>query len=225
LRRSSSIGLSEQQVKAMFNVKLQGLSGFKNGIAAASKNVKIIVDAELQSASADFVSGARRDTPIDQGSLKRSISYFKQREFEYSVIAQIFYSPFIEFGTKGKYRPIPGTEAIAAAFKGYKGGNFQQMLKAIAAWVKRKGIAGRFSVKTRRRIGSKATQQSEDLKAAWPIALSILRNGINPHPYFFKQSEIVWPKMVERIKRQIETATKVSVILPGDIKRPKIVTI
>ena len=209
----------------MFKVKLEGLNGLKAEFAAASKNVKTITDAELQAGAAEFVAGARRDAPIDQGALKGSISYYKEGELNYPIVAQKFYAPFMEFGTKGKYRPIPGTEAIAAAFKGYKGGDFQTLLRMIAAWVKRKGIAGRFSVKTRRRVGSNSTQQAEDLSAAWPIAISILRNGVKPHPFFFKQQEVVWPKMVERIKRQLESSTKVSVILPGDIRRPKIVTI
>lgn len=209
----------------MFKVKLEGLNGLKAEFAAASKEVKAITDAELQAGAAEFVSGARRDAPIDQGALKGAISYFKEADLRYPVVAQKFYAPFMEFGTKGKYKPIPGTEAIAAAFKGYKGGDFQQLLVAIARWVKRKGIAGTYSVKTRRRTGSKINQLAEDYRAAWPIAISILRNGIKPHPFFFKQQEIVWPKMVENIRRQLESKTKVSVILPGDIRRPKIITV
>jgi hypothetical protein len=141
------------------------------------------------------------------------------------IVAQKFYAPFMEFGTKGKYTPIPGTEEIAAQFKGYKGGDFMNLLRMIVRWVRRKGLTGTYSVKTQRRKGSKINQFAEDYSAAWPIALSILKNGINPHPYFFKQGDVVWPQMISRMQKALQKETKVSVILPGDIKRPNITTI
>lgn len=209
----------------MFKVQLQGLNKLKAEFVSIDKKIFTITDNELNAAAADFVAGARRDAPVDQGALKGAISYYKEAPLFYPIIAQKFYAPFMEFGTKGKYTPIPGTEQIAAAFKGYKGGDFQELLRMIVRWVARKGISGRYSVKTRKRLGSKVDKYAEDYAAAWPIALSVLRNGIKPHPFFFKQQQVIWPKLVEQIKRQLESLTKVSVILPGDIKRPKIVTI
>lgn len=209
----------------MFKATLTGINGVKAEFASIAKQMPVIVDNELQAGAAEFVAGARRDAPVDQGALKGAITYYKEAEMLYPIVAQKFYAPFMEFGTKGKYLPIPGTEAIAAQFKGYKGGDFQELLKMIVRWVARKGISGRFSVKTKKRVGNKLDKYAEDYAAAWPIALSILKNGVKPHPYFFKQQEVVWPKMVEQIKRQLENLTKVSVILPGDIKRPKIITI
>lgn len=50
-------------------------------------------------------------------------------------------------------------------------------VNAILYWVKRKGLAGTFSVKTRRRLGSQATRDKEDLAAAWAIARHIAKNG------------------------------------------------
>ena len=209
----------------MVKVELKGIKETQRQFAGAPANIKKIVSAEIQSAAAEWVAGARRDVPIDQGALKGSISYFMRTDLQAEIVAQKFYAPFMEFGTKGKYKAIPGTEAIAQQFKGYKGGDFQEFLRMITRWAKRKGISGTYSVKTRRRTGNRATQQAQDDAVAWPIALSILKHGIKPHPYFFKQKEIVWPKMIERIKRNFETKSGVSVIMPGDIKRPKIVTI
>ena len=209
----------------MFKVHLQGLNGLKAQFATATKDVKEIVSGEVQAAGEDFADGARRDSPIDQKGLRGAIFFKMDGELSGTVYAQKFYAPFMEFGTKGKYKPIPGTEAIAAQFKGYKGGDFQELLIAIVRWVARKGISGRRSEKTGKRLGSKITQFAEDYAAAWPIAMSIIRNGVKPHPFFFKQQEIVWPKMISNIKRVLESKTKVSVILPGEIRRPKIVTI
>jgi len=207
----------------MFRVSIKGLEGFKREFATAAKQVKEIVSAEVQAAGAEFVSGARRDAPVDQGALKASISYYMDGDLSAVIVAQKFYAPFIEFGTKGKYTPIPGTENLAAQFKGYKGGDFMELLRMIVRWVNRKGITGRFSVKTRKRLGSKVDRLAEDYAAAWPIALSILKNGIKPHPFFFKQMDVVWPKMVSNIEKFLKSQTRISIILPSELRKPRII--
>jgi hypothetical protein len=216
----------------MFKVSIRGVDSVKAQFRLATEEMKVIVAEEIESVAKDWVAGAKRDAPVDQGSLKNAISYYLTDSktadgsfFGFSIVAQKFYAPFIEFGTKGKYLPIPGTEQIAAQFKGYKGGDFQELLRMIVRWVKRKGITGTYSVKTQRRKGSKINQFAEDYSAAWPIALSIIKNGISPHPYFFKQGDIVWPKGVRRIKNRIEQGSKVSVIMPGEVLKPRIITV
>jgi HK97 gp10 family phage protein len=216
----------------MFKVKITGISSIEKQFTQAAEKIRETVEQEMQAAAQDWVAGAVRDAPVDQGALKQSISYKQSNtqtqvgtSISFEIVAQRFYAPFVEFGTKGKYLPIPGTEKIAAEFKGYKGGDFMDLLRMIVRWVKRKGIAGTYSVKTRRRTGSKINQYAEDYSAAWPIALSILRNGISPHPFFFKQQEVVWPAMIKRIQRVLQKETKVSIIAPGDIFRPRIITI
>jgi hypothetical protein len=208
----------------MFKVSVSGFNGVKAQFASAVKDMTAIVDQELESMAKEWVNGAKRDAPVDQGVLKNGISYLS-RGNSVEIFSNVFYSPFMEFGTKGKYRAIPGTEAIAAQFKGYKGGDIMQMLRMIVKWVARKGISGVFSVKTRKRIGSKVNRFAEDYAAAWPILMSILKNGVNPHPFFFKQQDVVWPQMVRNIKSRIEQGQKVSIIMPGDIFRPQIITI
>lgn len=215
-----------------FKVEIKGLPGVKKQFETAAKDIVSTVSQEFSAMGQDWVAGAVKDAPVDQGGLKSSIS-FRQSEthtaggsgVSIEIVAQKFYAPFIEFGTKGNYQAIPGTEGIAQTFKGYKGGDFSEMLRMITMWVKRKGITGRYSVKTRRRLGSKSVQASEDQAAAWPIVMSILKHGIKPHPYFFKQQETVWPAMIKRVKAKIESGAKISVIAPGEIYRPKIVTI
>lgn len=211
-----------------FTVKLKGLDAMQKQILTASEDVRKVCEQEVQAAGQDWVAGAVRDAPKDQAALAGSISSLLNISDTFirsEIVASVFYAPFMEFGTKGKYQPIPGTEKIAEQFKGYKGGDFMELLRNIVRWVRRKGITGTYSVKTRRRTGNKINQFAEDYSAAWPIALSILKNGVNPHPFFFKQGDTVWPEMVRRIQRSLEVKTKVAVILPGEIKRPQIVTI
>ena len=208
----------------MFKVKVTGLAGLKAEFATLSSDLPKIVSSELQSMSQEWVLLAKKDAPADQATLKGGISFSQRDKLVYDIFSNAFYSPFMEFGTKGKYQPIPGTEKIAAEFKGYKGGDFMELLRNIVRWVKRKGITGTYSVKTRKRTGSKINQIAEDYSAAWPIAMSILKNGVNPHPFFFKQMHIVWPQMVRNVERRIAERSKVKVIMPNNIQ-PKIVTI
>ena len=209
----------------MFKVKVTGLAGLKAEFASMSKELPDIVSGELETMSQEWVKLAKTDAPADQGALRGAITYYPAGLMKYEVVAQKFYAPFMEFGTKGKYQPIPGTESIAAEFKGYKGGDFMELLRMIVRWVKRKGITGTYSVKTRRRTGNKINQFAEDYSAAWPIAMSILKNGVNPHPFFFKQMHIVWPKMVRNVESRIAQVSKVKVELPSNVTRPQIVTI
>lgn len=215
-----------------FNVKVTGIASLQQQISTASEKVKQVCAAEVQAAGQDWVAGAVRDAPVDQGGLKSAISFKETATntaqsslIAVEIVAQKFYAAFLEFGTKGKYTPIPGTEEIAAQFKGYEGGDFQELLRIIVRWVRRKGITGTYSVKTRRRTGNRIAQFAEDYAAAWPIAISILKNGINPHPYFFKQGDTVWPKMIKRMQAALQRESKVTVIAPGDISRPNITTI
>ena len=208
----------------MFKVKITGLNGLKAEFASISEKLPQIVDGELNTLAQDWVKLAVRDAPADQGALRGAISYFRVAPMQYEVVAQKFYAPFMESGTKGNYTPIPGTEAIAASFKGYKGGDFMELLRNIVRWVKRKGITGTYSVKTRRRTGSRINQLAEDYSAAWPIAMSILKNGVKPHPFFFKQMGILWPQFIRNVENNIARVSKVKVI-PPSTTRPVIVTI
>lgn len=187
----------------MFKATLQGLPGLKAQFASLSADLPVIVGGELESMCKEWVLLAKQDAPADQTALKGAISYKKISQMIYEVVSQTIYAHFMEFGTKGKYLPIPGTEAIAAQMKGYKGGDFMELLRNIVRWVKRKGITGTYSVKTRNRTGSKVNQIAEDYSAAWPIAISILKRGVKPHPYFFKQMGVVWPKMLQSIVRRL----------------------
>lgn len=209
----------------MFKIKVTGLAGMKAEFATISSALPKIVSGELETMAQEWVKLAKTDAPADQAALRGSISYFKYQILDnqpaFSITAQTFYAPFMEFGTKGKYQPIPGTENIAAAFKGYKGGDFMELLRNIVRWVKRKGIAGTYSVKTQRRKGSKINQLAEDYSAAWPIAMSILKYGVRPHPFFFKQMHIVWPQFIRNVEARIANVSKVKVVMPPDT-RPKI---
>ena len=170
----------------MIKVNVIGLDSLKAEIKASSQNIKTEVDGELNAAAMEFVALAKRDLASqggDRGTLLRSISYKKDAEMAYTVSANTFYAPFIEFGTKTKFKPYPGTEEYAAQFKGATQGGALKLIDAIKGWVKRKGIAS----------------GKELDRVAFLIARSIYKKGISPKPFFFKQIPIVRSLLEKRV--------------------------
>jgi HK97 gp10 family phage protein len=170
----------------LIKVNVIGLDSLQKRIENASAEVKTLVDAELEAAAMEFVAGAKRDLETqggDRGTLLRSISYEPKGELSYVVSANAFYAAFIEFGTKTKFNPYPGTEEFAAQYRGAKGSGTLKLIDAIKGWVKRKGIAS----------------GKEIDRAAFFIARSIYKNGISPKPFFFKQITPVRTKLINRV--------------------------
>lgn len=171
----------------MITVNIIGLEQFKSKMNRASNKVKTEVSGEMEGAAMEFVAGAKKDLAAqggDRGTLLRSISYKPIDAFNYEISANAFYAPFIEFGTKAKFDPYPGTEQFAAEYKGVKGTGALKLIDAIKGWVKRKGIA---------------TGKEID-RVAFLIARSIYRNGIRPKPFFFKQITPVRENLYRRLK-------------------------
>jgi len=77
------------------------------------------------------------------------------------------------------------------------------MVKAIKAWVKRKGLTATYNIKTRRRRKDKGEAERTE-QAAWAIAISLARHGMKPKPFFFKQIPIVREKFQKRVKQILD---------------------
>lgn len=168
-----------------------GLEQLQAKIQKATKETQTLVDAELEAAAMNFVGLAKKDLASqggDRGTLLRSISYSKTKDLQYTVSANVFYAPFIEFGTKGKFNPYPGTEEFASQYKGAKGSGTLRLIDAIKGWVKRKRIA---------------TGKEID-RVAYLIARSIYKNGISPKPFFFKQITPVRNNLVQNVTRVLD---------------------
>jgi hypothetical protein len=168
-----------------------GLDQLKTRIQNATKETQTLVDAELEAAAMNFVGLAKKDLASqggDRGTLLRSITYSKKADLQYTVSANVFYAPFIEFGTKSKFNPYPGTEEFASQYKGAKGSGALKLIDAIKGWVKRKRIA---------------TGKEVD-RVAFLIARSIYKNGISPKPFFFKQITPVRNNLVQNVTRVLD---------------------
>lgn len=179
------------QYLSLIKANVIGLDQLKARIQNATKETQTLVDAELEAAAMNFVGLAKKDLASqggDRGTLLRSITYNKKADLQYTVSANVFYAPFIEFGTKSKFNPYPGTEEFASQYKGVKGSGTLRLIDAIRGWVKRKRIA---------------TGKEVD-RVAFLIARSIYKNGISPKPFFFKQITPVRNNLVQNVTRVLD---------------------
>ncbi len=178
-----------------------GIDSLSNRLVGVSRELKEEVQAEVRGAAMEYVALAKRDCVSsggNTGTLARSISYKKETPYSYLVSANTFYAPYVEFGTKRKFKPYPGTEEFAAQYRGLpKRGDWIDMLMSIYKWVQRKGIGATYSVKTRKKVRQTKDQK---LQIAFAITMSILRNGIEAKPFFYKQIPIVRESLNKRIK-------------------------
>jgi len=186
-----------------FSFKVQGLDKLINVFDQLPKRTQKELAEELKFTAGEIKDGAKRDAPADEARLKQSISVANTGPLTFEVVAQSFYAGYLEFGTKTKAVIPPGLESIASQLKGPVGGQGNP-IDALQQWVKRKGIAGTFSVKTRRRTGSKTTKDQQDKQVAFLIWQKIKKYGIKPQPYFFTQLK----PAEERLRRRIGAIIK-----------------
>lgn len=147
------------------------------------------VQDELNAFAFEVEGTAKQLAPADEGRLRNAISAVPGNgNLEASIVATVGYAAFMEFGTR-KFAAAyvatlpPDWQSYAATFKGQSSGNFDSFLLAIIGWVKRKGIEN---------------------KAAYPIALSILRNGIRERPFLYPAVNQHKPELTNRLKNILD---------------------
>lgn len=127
----------------------------------------------------------------------------------FEVINTAPYAAFVEFGTGSRVKVPAEWRDYAAQFKGLKlGGNIDDFLLSIIEWVRAKGLSGTYSAKTRRRTGGRIAQAEQDLDVAYPIFLSILRNGARPHPFLYPAYVQVAPRIIKSVQLEVRNAMK-----------------
>lgn len=137
-----------------------------------------------------LVRNAIAEVPVDMGALKRGIN---QKDIStwntigYAVSSNSEYSSYMEFGTKRRFKAIPGIDS--SVFKSGTKASGKGFYDNILNWVKRKGIGG-LQTKSGRMSKSRDSQMAQE-EAAFAIYLSIKRHGVKPHPFFFHQIPVV----------------------------------
>lgn len=196
----------------MVKVNLIGFKEFSDRLKAAPAKMSQQVSFEVLEAANQVVRLAKRDAPRDQGQIKNALTARKIDLLTAEAVSGAEHSVFIEFGTKGKYRPIPGIDA--SKFKVTEKGSGKGLYDKIRDWVKRQGIGNTYSTGIKKVKGGRyenTGKKGRKKKAsdavidqiAFAIMLSILKNGIKPQPFFFKQIAPVKKQFTERIEKLI----------------------
>lgn len=189
--------------------KVEGLDKMIAALDKMADKVEKQVVLEFNAAALNIQSNAKKNAPVNIGNLRNSIQLVASQEnnvLTYTVGTNVSYAPYIEFGTGGKVSVPNGYADFAMQFKGKKGGKFMDMVKALAEWVKRKGIIGTYSVKTQRRTGNRDKNAKQDMSVAYAIAITILRNGLRPQPFLIPAFESEKGKLKTKIKEAIQNA-------------------
>jgi hypothetical protein len=145
--------------------------------------------AITNSTADDMVADAKTKAPSNYGQLRLSIGHTTARVgYNKSFFfANAPYSAFVEFGTGSKVSIPKGFEELASQFRGKQSGNFDTFLDSIRDWCRKKGI---------------------DEKLAYIIAVSILRTGVKPQPYFIpaylQNVPIYEKKLVTALAREVK---------------------
>lgn len=184
-----------------FGIDISGIPRLEKRLKEIEDSVSTKLAEEISASALKIEKQAKRNAPVNMGTLRQSIHATSKDKLTHYVEVGASYGAYVEFGTGGKVSIPVGYEQYAASFKGKKGGGLEDMIQSLTLWVKRKGLAGTYSVKSQRRLGGKGVQQSQDMKLARFLAIKILRNGIKAQPYLIPAFELEKPKLIEKLKK------------------------
>jgi HK97 gp10 family phage protein len=145
------------------------------------KNYKEVDKEFKEAVSINALEGrneAVKKAPAAFGKLRQQIGVENTNDYEKKVVSNADYSAYVEFGTGGKVDVPSEWQQIANEAKGKSGKSFEDGLEAIKEWCRLKGI---------------------DQTAAYPILISVIREGQEPRPFMFP----AWQKVKEQFKKDV----------------------
>ena len=170
------------------NIKLKGVQKVLNDLAKLDEKVTKDVDGEIEAASNSIRDQAVKNAPANFSNLKASIGQAKVGPLRYTVFANIWHAPYVEFGTVKKVSVPVELQEVAQQVKNRpKRGNFKSFIEDIYLWGTYKGVI-----------------KKGDRQHARNIARKIYMNGIAPQPYLWPAFLNVRPKLIARLKAEIE---------------------
>ena len=204
----------------MIKLEMKGLDAALKDVSRLAGEVEKRAQKALSNFGTNVEATAKELAPADEGRLRNSINADDAR-LQTTITVAVDYAAYMEFGTRKFAAAYVGTlpadwQSYAATFKGKGGGTFKEFLAALVEWVRKKGlgsgfvgnkgigVAGTYSVKTRKRTGNKATQQQQNESAAYVIALSILRKGVRPQPFLYPAVKIHSDDLQNEMKNIID---------------------
>jgi hypothetical protein len=152
---------------ATLKFDIKGFSELQAKIKALPKELQEEVVGEIQAwgyeVNAEQITLIGQQKIQDQGALQQNTKANKLPD-GIDLISNVYYAPYIEFGTGPKVKVPAELNNYASQFRGKKRGDFRTFVKAMEAWLRRK---------------------KGNPKLAFIAALNIIRNGQEARPYFF----------------------------------------
>lgn len=135
----------------------------KMGDVAEGEFKKVVDDTAIY-AHSQAIGYINSNVSTGTGHLKQSMYVDTSLPDSAIVGNRAEYAGYVEFGT-GKQVSVPTEFSnLASAIRSNPTDSFEMGLRKIKDWCKMRGI---------------------DIKAAYPIFMSILRNGVRPRPFFY----------------------------------------
>ncbi len=183
-------------------ITIIGFSEFNKKLNQLPVKTRQFGNAAVLDAAKEWAELAKRSAPVDQRKIRQGIVDGKIADLTAEVTSASGHSRFVEFGTKRKKRVPADLASYEASIPYAKTGDYYDFLNSILDWAKRKGIGVTYSVSTRKK--DRVTKDAF-LATAQAIANSIMRNGINPQPFFFKHREPVFKKLNDKVQKYLNT--------------------
>lgn len=184
-------------MRGAVSIKITGYSKLIRKLNRLGDNVKREIGWEFQEAANEVRTLAIKKAPADESGIRNSISVKEvpgkvNKEFE--VVVGRFYAPFVEFGTKSKYKAPAELGSWPAQFRNQKiAGN---PIEALRGWVHRKKLA------TGRNI------EAQEKSIAFLIWRKIKREGVKAQPYLFPSFFEVRRKLIARLENILKQETR-----------------
>jgi len=167
---------------------IKGLDKLQKKIGQLPKELQEEVVGEVQAwgfdVNAEQIGLISQQKIQDLGALQQNTKAVPKND-GVELISNVYYAPYIEFGTGAKVKVPAELNNYASQFRGKKRGDFRTFVKALEAWLKRKGGNPKF---------------------AFIAALNIIKNGQEARPYFFPPYLRKRKELLSRINAVIKKA-------------------
>ena len=160
-------------------ITLKGFDQYAKKLQNASNGLAVEVDLEADATSQNVASRARLKAPLNDGTLRASIQPEKIRDGVYSVQAAANYAAYVEFGTRRRASVPADLQEYASQFKGSTGRSSEEAKAAIYEWCRKQGIPE---------------------ERWWGIFMSLMTNGMRPHPFLFNSLDEEEPLFFKRLQ-------------------------
>jgi len=106
---------------ASLKLDISGMDGLKKAIESKQKDLVEGINNEMNAGVMDINSKQIAYTPVDTGRLKGGNRFDISKPLNKTIVNNVEYAPYMEFGTGGLVSVPKGLEDIAIQFKGKKG--------------------------------------------------------------------------------------------------------